>query len=356
MRTDLFDYSLPVEHIAQRPAAERDGARLLVLDRGTLGHRWIKDWAEMVPEGALVVLNDSRVIKARLHCQRVGGGGKVELLLLERETTEGEGQGETWLALGKANRPLREGTVLGVGAGQATVIGRGEAGVLRMRIEHPGGVQTLLHTFGKVPLPPYVERPAESFDEDRYQTVFAAHDGSVAAPTAGLHLTAPMMERLRERGVTIGAVTLHVGVGTFRPVAVDDLDEHPMHTELFSVSAELAQQVNAAKRAGSPVVAVGTTVVRALESAAAEGELQAGSRRTRLLIQPGYCFKVVNALLTNFHAPRSTLLALVSAFAGTAAVRAAYQAALSSGYRFLSYGDAMWLPAPSSEERSEALS
>jgi S-adenosylmethionine:tRNA ribosyltransferase-isomerase len=205
-------------------------------------------------------------------------------------------------------------------------------------------VSALLEAHGQVPLPPYIERAADGEDVRRYQTVFATHDGSVAAPTAGLHLTQAMLARLRERQLQVHSVTLHVGMGTFRPVSVPDLDQHPMHVESFEVSPELEQAVNGARDEGRPVVAVGTTVVRALESAAVQGRLRAGAAHTRLLIQPGYRFQVVDALLTNFHAPRSTLLALVSAFAGLETIRNAYRTALDAEYRFLSYGDAMWLP------------
>jgi S-adenosylmethionine:tRNA ribosyltransferase-isomerase len=342
LRTDLFDYALPAERIAQRPTSERDGARLLVLDRGELTHRAVKDWPELVPSGSLVVLNDSRVLKARLECRKVGGGGKVELLFLRPEQISVAR--EVWQALGRANRPLREGTELECEAAQLKVIGKVEQGVLLVEVTHAAGVMDLLQRFGHVPLPPYVERADDAADVERYQTVFAEHDGSVAAPTAGLHLTQAMLARLQQRDVQLARVTLHVGVGTFRPVSVDDLDLHPMHEELIDVSAEVVERIQATRASGKPVVAVGTTVVRALESAAASGSLQPTRGATRLLIQPGYEFRVVDALLTNFHAPRSTLLALVSAFAGVDAIRAAYQLALADDYRFLSYGDAMWLP------------
>lgn len=351
MRTDLFDYALPAERIAQRPTAERDGARLLVLDAGAVAHRAIKDWPELVPPGSLVVLNDSRVLKARLECRKVAGGGKVELLFLQPESAAGDR--EVWQALGRANRPLRDGTELECEGARLRVMGRLEQGVLRVEVEHASGVMDLLERVGQVPLPPYVERAADADDVDRYQTVFAAHDGSVAAPTAGLHLTQDLLNRLKQREVQIASVTLHVGVGTFRPVSVEDLDQHPMHEELIDVSAEVVEHIAATRAKGRPVVAVGTTVVRALESAAASGVLTAMRGPTRLLIQPGYEFRVVDALLTNFHAPRSTLLALVSAFAGVGAIRAAYQQALANSYRFLSYGDAMWLPRRNEPARGQ---
>jgi S-adenosylmethionine:tRNA ribosyltransferase-isomerase len=251
---------------------------------------------------------------------------------------------EVWQALGHANRPLRDGAELACETARLRIIGRLDQGVLLVEVEHALGVMDLLERVGHVPLPPYVERADDAADVDRYQTVFAEHDGSVAAPTAGLHLTHELLQRLQARGVCIARVTLHVGMGTFRPVSVPDLDQHPMHEELYEVSADVVARVAATKASGKPVVAVGTTVVRALESAAASGTLRATSGPTRLLIQPGYRFRVVDALLTNFHAPRSTLLALVSAFVGVDAVRFAYLQALEHGYRFLSYGDAMWLP------------
>jgi S-adenosylmethionine:tRNA ribosyltransferase-isomerase len=347
VRTDLFDYALPPERIAQRPTAERDGARLLVLDRGAVSHHAVKDWPELVPPGSLVVLNDSRVLKARLECRKVAGGanlggGKVELLFL-RPDQAADGR-EVWQALGRANRPLREGTELECEGARLRILGRLEQGVLRVEVTHAAGVMDLLQRVGHVPLPPYVERADDAADVERYQTVFAEHDGSVAAPTAGLHLTQDALRRLQRRDVEVVRVTLHVGMGTFRPVSVPDLDQHPMHEEWIDVSPEAVDRILATRAAGRAVVAVGTTVVRALESAAASGVLTAMRGPTRLLIQPGYEFRVVDALLTNFHAPRSTLLALVSAFVGVEAVRFAYEQALEHGYRFLSYGDAMWLP------------
>jgi S-adenosylmethionine:tRNA ribosyltransferase-isomerase len=388
VRTDLFDYALPPERIAQRPTEERDGARLLVLDRGELSHRTIKDWPDLVPSGALVVLNDSRVLKARLECRKVSGGGstglgstgltaggKVELLFLQPDSVAPKAQGprpnpsrddtavprsaegvEVWQALGHANRPLREGTELEVPGERARlrIVGRLEQGILLVEVEHALGVMDLLQRVGHVPLPPYVERADDAADVERYQTVFAEHDGSVAAPTAGLHLTEDALQRLQARGVGIARVTLHVGMGTFRPVSVPDLDQHPMHEELFEVSADVVRRIEATRASSKPVVAVGTTVVRALESAAAGGKLAPSRGPTRLLIQPGYRFRVVDALLTNFHAPRSTLLALVSAFVGVDAVRFAYQQALEHGYRFLSYGDAMWLPRANPSQASDS--
>lgn len=352
MRLALLDYELPEAAIAQRPTADRDGARVLCVQAGALMHRHLRDWVELVPERALVVLNDTRVRRSRLMVRK-STGGSVELLFLGAQRSP---QGEHWMALAQANRPLRTGDRLELGPLRLTVMARGASGELTLLAEGHGDTETFLDAHGRVPLPPYIRRDVEPADIDRYQTVFAEQLGSAAAPTAGLHLTRELLEILRKRGVRVGFVTLHVGAGTFLPVRCEDLDDHPMHEEQFSVSAELAAEVLQARMRGGPVVAVGTTVVRALESAhdpASPGCIHAATGRTRLLIQPGFEFRVVDALLTNFHAPRSTLLALVSAFIGMEQCAAAYRMALASGYRFLSYGDAMWLPerARSSELR-----
>ncbi|MEN9579007.1 MAG: hypothetical protein RJA70_2016 [Pseudomonadota bacterium] len=343
MLTSELEYPLPDDRIAQRPTEARDGARLLIVDGALAHHAWVSQFAELVPEGALVVLNDSRVMRARVFARRATGA-HVELLFLRREECEGD---QVWEALAKSNRPLRPGTELFVdreqGTMRLTVLEGGISGSRRLRAD--GDVLELLDAEGHVPLPPYIRRADEVTDRERYQTVFARNPGSAAAPTAGLHLTERMLNRLNERGIDVGYVTLHVGAGTFRPVSADSLEEHEMHEELYSVSDELVQQVERARLRGAPVVAVGTTVVRCLESAAGvDATVRAGTRTTRLMITPGYTFRVVGALLTNFHAPRSTLLALVFAFAGTQRIQRAYRVALESGYRFLSYGDAMWLP------------
>jgi S-adenosylmethionine:tRNA ribosyltransferase-isomerase len=346
VKTSLFDYELPDDNIAQRPLPDRDAARLCVVGRESIAHGAFRDFPALVPEGALVVLNDTRVQKVRLLGTRRGTGGKVELLLLRR-IASASGEDETWTSLGRANRSLHRGTVVDVGPVSVEVLGKGDDELLSVRVRAPGGVAAALDTHGHVPLPPYVRRPDDDTDRERYQTVFARYEGSVAAPTAGLHLTDALLLRLRERRVDIGFVTLHVGLGTFRPVSADDLDEHSMHAEERAVTPELASAVRRARERGAPVVAVGTTVVRALESArdpVNRGLVVPVAGETRLLIQPGFVFGVVDALLTNFHMPKSTLLALVSAFAGRDRVLAAYAAALSAGYRFLSYGDAMWIP------------
>ena len=344
MRVDLLDYTLPEAAIAQRPTEHRDGARLLVVGERDVSDRRIVDWPELVPPGALVVLNDTRVRRSRLRFEK-STGGKVELLVLD--VRPGEAGEEIWTALGHSNRPLRLGKQLELGPLRLTLIERGPAGEFILSARGHGDSEAFFEQFGLVPLPPYIRRAAGDDDVERYQTVFADQLGSAAAPTAGLHLTPAMLEALRQRGIDIAFTTLHVGAGTFMPVRAEDLDEHPMHAERYTVSPELSAAVARARARGCPVVAVGTTVVRALESAAdpeLEGRVQPRSELTRLLIQPGYRFRVVDALLTNFHAPRSTLLALVSAFGGRLRLSAAYATALERGYRFLSYGDAMWLP------------
>jgi S-adenosylmethionine:tRNA ribosyltransferase-isomerase len=337
--TEQLDYNLPDALIARYPTEERDGARLLVLGPDADEHRCLRDLAELIPEGALLVVNDTRVRKARLLGRRRPGGGQVELLLLEAQREPGR-----FAALGRANNPLREGTQIDLGVLSAEVIARQPDGTLVVDLTGHGELEELIERHGHVPIPPYLGRQDEALDAQRYQTIFAKHLGSVAAPTAALHMTDAMLERLRARGVRVVSLTLHVGVGTFRPVSAADLDQHDMHSETFAVDEQLADAVRAARARGGAVVALGTTVVRALESAAGErGLVRACRGRTALLIQPGYRFRVVDALVTNFHMPRSTLLALVCAFAGLERTLAAYATAVEHGYRFLSYGDAMFI-------------
>lgn len=358
VKADLFDYQLPEERIAQYPPDQRDGARMLVLSGAGVEHDSVRELSERIPAGALVVLNETRVRRARLACRRPpgaagGGGGKVELLLLG-PTSEG-----TWRALGRANRPLREGDRLEPCEAETEVawlevVGKEGDGTLVIEARDGGGarleperLEAAIELLGAMPIPPYLRRQADEGDVERYQTVFARQLGSAAAPTAGLHLTEHALARLVQRGVEVGRLVLHVGVGTFRPVTADDFDHHDMHAEHVEVTDELVDQVARARRRGAPVVAIGTTVVRALETAAdaaRPGYLRPFAGATRLLIQPGYRFQVVDALLTNFHMPKSTLLALVCAFAGRERVLRAYAEAVARGYRFLSYGDAMWLP------------
>lgn len=352
MRVDLFDYELPEERIARHPAPERDRARLLVVDpsRVTLDDRTVADLPELLPAGALVVLNDTRVIRARLLGEKAESGGKVEIFLVER--LAGAASRERWRALGRASKPLRPSGTVRLAGG--ALVARVEAkhdddGTLEVTLETTDGtdVAAAVEAHGRVPLPPYLRRDAEAADAERYQTVFARVPGAVAAPTAGLHLTTELLERLRARGIAIATLTLHVGLGTFQPVTATDLDEHAMHAETYEVPPALVAAIAEARARGKPVVAIGTTVVRALESAAdpeRPGHVVARAGSTRLLIQPGYELRVVDALLTNFHLPRSTLLALVSAFVGRERLLAAYREAIARGYRFYSYGDAMLIP------------
>ena len=348
MRTELLDYDLPEELIAKRPLAERDASRLLVLDRGLIQHRWIRELPELLPEGALLVVNDTRVRRARTFGVRRSSGGKVELLMLGRrvELERSDGR-EVWEALARSSKPLRPGVVIDAGRLACEVLERREDGTLLVAVTSSAAVEDVLAAEGRVPIPPYLGREDDADDVTRYQTVYAERVGSVAAPTAGLHLTPALLERVRARGVEVGRLELEVGLGTFRPVVAVDLSEHVMHEETFRVEPALVAQIAAARARGAPVLAVGTTVVRALESAAdpaSPGHVRPQNTSTRLLIQPGYAFQIVDALLTNFHQPKSTLLALVAAFAGHDAMRAAYEAAKREGYRFLSFGDAMWLP------------
>lgn len=356
MRTDLFDYLLPDELIARYPTEARDGARMLVVARDRVEHDSVRQWPERVETGSLVVLNQTKVLRARLLGVREPGRGRVEIFLLRRLSVDEPQTVQLWEALGRANRPLRAGTHISVGEVSIRVSAKRDDGTLVVEIRAPGDVNAALERVGEVPIPPYLKRRACAMDGERYQTVYARESGSVAAPTAGLHVTDVMLGRLAERGVRTAYVTLHVGAGTFKPVEADDLEAHTMHREWFHVPDGVAAAIAETRHAGGKVVAVGTTVVRALESAAdpdARGLVRATSGETRIMIRPGVPFRVVDALLTNFHQPRSTLLALVSAFAGRKRVLNAYEAAIRAGYRFLSYGDAMWIPARIEEEDQE---
>jgi len=363
LKVEALDYVLPEELIARHPLPRREAARLLLVDE-PVQHLRVADVVELLPPGTLLVVNDTRVRPARLPGRKRGSGGKVELLLVERvgpSTLSGERAGhpaERWRAMGRSSKRWRTGITLELpGDLLADVVATpDEEGLLTVDLYDASGplddLDARLAEVGVMPLPPYLARDEEPSDRDRYQTVYARRPGAVAAPTAGLHFSAGLLEALAARGIERTEVTLHVGPGTFRPVQVDDLDDHPMHAESIEVRSEAVEAVAAARARGAPVVAVGTTVVRTLESVATEdGLIESFSGRTELLISPGYRFQVVDALLTNFHLPRSTLLALVYAFGGTAAVRGAYAAAVEARYRFYSYGDAMLIPrgvAPSS--------
>ncbi len=336
MDLEDLDYTLPDELIAQRPLPERDGARLLVLDGGAITHAHVRALASHVPP-ALFVVNDTRVLNARLHGHKPTGG-KVELLLVRRLSAPGVT--ERWEALGRSSKPIRVGVRLELGALSATVLDKRGA-TLEVRLEATEPIAAVLERDGHVPLPPYIRREDEPSDRERYQTVFAAEPGAVAAPTAGLHFSESLVTEAERAGHRFASVTLHVGPGTFRPVSAPSLDEHVMHVERYDVPESTVEAVAEAKRAGRPVVAVGTTVVRTLEAAALDGELRAGPGSTDLFIRPGFEFQVVDALMTNFHLPRSTLLALVMAFVGVEPAKAAYAEAVRARYRFFSYGDAM---------------
>lgn len=345
MRTEIFDYELPAEFIATRPPTQRDGGRLCIVEKDQVRHGRVVDLEAEIQPNDLVVLNRTKVRKARLICERprtqVGGGARVELLFL-KQNSEG-----LWVALGKANRPLRRGDELLSPGLEIRVADKIEDGTVLLRTS--GDVEAALERYGTMPIPPYMQRSGDHEDEGRYQTVFSEELGSAAAPTASLHLTNEMLENFQRRGATLGRVILHVGIGTFRPVTTEDLDAHQMHSEAIEVGPDLQAQIANTRARGGKVVAIGTTVVRALESARDEdrpGHVRTLSGSTDLLIQPGYRFSVVDRLLTNFHQPRSTLLALVSAFAGLKRTRNAYEKALEERYRFLSYGDAMWIPEP----------
>lgn len=335
MRISEFDYELPEELIAQEPLAERDRSRLLVVDRKSraIEHRFFYDLPEYLRDDDLVVLNDTRVARARL-IGRKETGGKAEVLLLERL-----GPG-LWEAMVKPGRRVGVGARLIFEPGLvAEVIDRTETGGRILRFAGESDVDELMASVGQVPLPPYIHKPIE--DPERYQTVYAANEGSTAAPTAGLHFTPAMLDAIRSRGIRTVFVTLRVGIATFRPIRTPDIEEHRMHTELFEITPTSAETINAA---AGRIVCVGTTTARALESAAVgKRKVRATVEQTGLFIKPGYDFKIVEALVTNFHMPRSTLLVMVSAFAGVELVRKAYREAVREKYRFLSFGDAMML-------------
>lgn len=345
MKLSLLDYELPERRIALTPPAERDGARLLVVGEEQFDDKRIADLPLLIAPGSLVVLNNTKVIPARLIGKKLSTGGKVELFLLQDVSSPSEP--DTWVAMGRASKGLAEDSVIEVGPLHAR-IGRpaAERGTFHVHFTHTrtGRVQDALREVGRMPLPPYIAREVTEADATRYQTVFARHEGAVAAPTAGLHLSERLLQAMRDRGVQFAEVTLHVGAGTFKTVSAEDLDDHPMHSERYEVGEETAAAVRAAKAEGRAVVAIGTTAVRALESTVGDdGLVHASQGDTRLLIQPGYQFRAVDRLLTNFHLPKSTLLALVAAFAGYDRIMASYAHAIREEYMFYSYGDAMLL-------------
>lgn len=343
MKLSDFDYELPPALIAQYPAGERGASRLLQLDgnSGELADRRFRDLPDLVQAGDVLVMNDTRVIKARL-AGRKESGGQVEVLV-ERVLDH-----ERVLAQVRASKTPRAGSRLLLAHGaMAEVLGRRDE-FFELRFLECADVFALLERAGSVPLPPYITHVADAADDARYQTVYARTPGAVAAPTAGLHFDDAMLATLKAKGVQFAWITLHVGAGTFQPLRVEDPAEHRMHAEWYALPQATVDAIASARAAGGRVIAVGTTSLRALESAAAEGALRAGSAETRLFVVPGYRFRVVDRLITNFHLPRSTLMMLVSAFAGLDNIRRAYAHAVNKQYRFFSYGDAMLIERQSS--------
>ncbi len=338
MKKSDFHFDLPSDLIAQAPLPERSASRLLLVPPGAtpFEDRTVRDLPALLESGDLLVFNDTRVIPARLYGQKATGG-RVEILI-ERLLPDNEARAQ----IGASKSPKPGSRIALDGGGEAEVLGR-DGEFYRLRFEVGEGLESWLLHAGRLPLPPYIRREPGQDDLERYQTVFAREIGAVAAPTAGLHFDAALLDALRARGVEFGHVTLHVGAGTFQPMRADDLRDHRMHSEWLNVGAELVAQIRHTRARGGRVVAVGTTVVRALESAMRDGDLQPFAGETQIFIFPGYRIRSVDAMLTNFHLPESTLLMLVSAFAGKDRVFEAYAHAVREGYRFFSYGDAMLL-------------
>jgi S-adenosylmethionine:tRNA ribosyltransferase-isomerase len=333
---DDFDYELPPKLIAQAPLSERSASRLLVMDRARLEDRRFSDLPQLLRAGDLLVFNDTRVIHARLHGTK-DSGGKVEVLI-ERPIGRHEA-----LAQVRASHAPKPGSRLVLEDALVVQVVAREGEFFLLRFPGTDDLAALLERHGKLPLPPYIQREAGDADEARYQTVYAREHGSVAAPTAGLHFDEALISALRERGVELAYLTLHVGAGTFQPVRVDDLSRHRMHRERYIIPADTVTAMREARTRGGRIIAVGTTSLRALEAAAQEGEIIAGPGETEIFILPGFRFRTADCLITNFHLPKSTLLMLVSAFAGMDNIRGAYRHAVAEGYRFFSYGDAMFI-------------
>ena len=335
-----FYFELPSELIAQDPLEDRSGSRLLVLDKetGAVEHRVFTDILDYLHEGDCLVLNNTKVIPARLMGTKAETGAAIEVLLLRRR------ENDVWETLVKPGKKAREGAVISFGDGLLTgeVIGVVDEGNRLIRFQYDGIFEEVLDKLGEMPLPPYITH--KLVDKDRYQTVYAKYEGSAAAPTAGLHFTQELLEKVRKKGVKLAYVTLHVGLGTFRPVKEENLSDHHMHSEFYQVTQETADLINDTKQAGGRVVCVGTTSCRTIESAAgADGRVVAGSGDTDIFIYPGYQFKVLDSLITNFHLPESTLIMLVSALAGRENVLHAYETAVKERYRFFSFGDACFV-------------
>ncbi|ANF48252.1 tRNA preQ1(34) S-adenosylmethionine ribosyltransferase-isomerase QueA [Priestia megaterium] len=339
MKVDLFDFHLPEELIAQTPLEQRDASRLMVLNKetGSVKHHMFHDLLDYVQEGDCLVLNDTRVLPARLFGTKEDTGANIEVLLLKQT------QGDTWETLVKPAKRVKEGTVISFGDGRLTAVCKetSDQGGRLLEFNYEGIFYEVLEQLGEMPLPPYIKERLD--DQERYQTVFAREQGSAAAPTAGLHFTEEMLEQLKEKGVHIAFLTLHVGLGTFRPVSVDDLEEHDMHSEFYQVSERTAALLNSVREKGGRIISVGTTSTRTLETIATEhnGKFVASSGWTNIFIFPGYEFKAIDGMITNFHLPKSTLIMLVSALAGRENVISAYEQAVAEKYRFFSFGDAM---------------
>jgi S-adenosylmethionine:tRNA ribosyltransferase-isomerase len=339
LKVDLFDFHLPEELIAQTPLEQRDASRLMVLNKetGNVKHHMFHDLLDYVQEGDCLVLNDTRVLPARLFGIKEDTGANIEVLLLKQT------QGDTWETLVKPAKRVKEGTVISFGDGRLTAVCKetSDQGGRLLEFNYEGIFYEVLEQLGEMPLPPYIKERLD--DQERYQTVFAREQGSAAAPTAGLHFTEEMLEQLKEKGVHIAFLTLHVGLGTFRPVSVDDLEEHDMHSEFYQVSEGTAALLNSVREKGGRIISVGTTSTRTLETIATEhnGKFVASSGWTNIFIFPGYEFKAIDGMITNFHLPKSTLIMLVSALAGRENVISAYEQAVAEKYRFFSFGDAM---------------
>ncbi|MGI6721960.1 MAG: tRNA preQ1(34) S-adenosylmethionine ribosyltransferase-isomerase QueA [Anaerovoracaceae bacterium] len=345
MKVSDFDYDLPEELIAQQPSDKRDECRLMVLDRksGGIKHDHFYNITDYLKEGDCLVLNDSRVLPARLFGVKEKTGAHIEFLLIKRI------EGDRWETMVRPGRRCKPGDRIRFADDfAADILDYGKDGTRIVEFHYQGIFMERLEQIGAMPLPPYIERPADDADRERYQTVYSKIDGSVAAPTAGLHFTEELLEKVREKGVKLAYVTLHVGIGTFRPVKVDEVEEHHMHFEEYSISQESADMINSTKRAGGRIVSVGTTSTRTVESAAvpaeegaADWEVKAGHSSTGIFIYPGYEFKIIDSLITNFHLPKSTLLMLISALYDREKILQAYEVAKEEKYRFFSYGDAM---------------
>ena len=351
MRVDDFDYYLPQELIAQRPAEKRDQSRLLVADRksGKIQHRLFCDIIDYLEEGDHLILNDSKVLPARIFGERKGTGAKIEFLLIKRI------EGDRWETMVRPGRRVKPGDTIVFGDGaegkklEAEVSDYGPDGTRIVEFSYDGIFMERLEELGKMPLPPYIERQSDEADRDRYQTVYCREEGSVAAPTAGLHFTEDLLKKAEDKGVKLCYVTLHVGIGTFRPVKADNVEDHHMHFEEYHIDEDTAASINRAKQEGCRIISVGTTSTRTVESAAYFDEekgiwqVKSGPGSTDIFIYPGYEFKIIESLITNFHLPKSTLLMLISALYDREKILKIYEEAVREKYRFFSYGDAMFI-------------